>query len=313
VQEVLPRKDYLRLLTEVGFHLKVLGRFDEARGVISKAMEGYDYDKNYRDAAVNSESLAETFLLEGKMREALAAVGAGRNGIQYAELSGDPFRQMPTLLLKGQILHYSGDYDGALAALFVAEEGRRAHSPLRQPIRSLYLLDLLGELDRHEELLEIANRFRPLLDENTATPFTGVFHLFVGQALALRAIGGEDRSLAGEALKLLDTAKCLIDKSKLPHLQPRVPCIRARLLTFLGEFEQAEADLNWALAISEHSRMRVFEIDCHFGFCDLYLSRGEPIVAKRHFDMARDKMAEGSYSRPRHWMEELSARLSSNS
>jgi hypothetical protein len=98
----------------------------------------------------------------------------------------------------------------------------------------------------------------------------------------------------------------------LPHLQPRAPCIRARLLTYLGEFEQAKADLVWSLAVAEHTRMRIFEVDCHLGLCELYLARGELIGAKRHLDEAQHKMAGGSYRRPIKWMEELSAKLSCN-
>jgi tetratricopeptide (TPR) repeat protein len=312
VEEALPRKDYLRLLTEVGFHIKTLGRFAEAREVYCSAIDACDHDSDYEQAAVNSENLAETYLLEGQVREALVALRAGHNDISFAELSLVPFRQMQTLALKGQILHYLGVYDAAEAALFEAEEIRGACCSERQPVRSLYLLDLLGELGRYEELFAIADRFRPLLDESDAKPFTSVFYSFVGQGHALHAIRNGDRSSAAEALKLIDTAKHLINVSMLPHLQPRAPCIRARLLTYLGEFEQAKADLVWSLAVAEHTRMRIFEVDCHLGLCELYLARGELIGAKRHLDEAQHKMAGGSYRRPIKWMEELSAKLSCN-
>jgi tetratricopeptide (TPR) repeat protein/pimeloyl-ACP methyl ester carboxylesterase len=309
VEEALSRKDFLRLLTEVGFHLKQLGRFEEAREVIRSAMHGYDADSEFEQAAVNAESLAETYLYEGDLTEALSALGCGRNGVQYAELSSKPFRRMQTLALRGQILHYAGRMDEAERALLQAESIRAKDCSGRQPIRSLYLLDLLGELGRYEELRRLADLLTLLLDERNAKAFTGGFYLFLGAGLALRVIRGGEGSLADEALEHLTRARRLIDESMLPHLQTRAPCARARLLTTLGRFEDAKNDLAWALSVSEHARLRIFEIDCHVGLCHLYLARDEKSVAASHLAAAQRLMATGSYARPQRWIDDLTKEL----
>jgi tetratricopeptide (TPR) repeat protein len=307
--EALSRVDYLRLLTEVGFHLKVLGRFEEARNVIRSAMESYVIDGNYEDAAVNSESLAETQLLEGHLKEALVALQLGHGGVQFAELSAKPFRRMQTLALTGQIFHYMGLHTEAEAALVEAEEIRMQHCSDRRPVRSLYLLDLLGEIGRYDEMLELSERFRPLLDVRTSKPFTGAFYLFVGQGMALHAMQSNDQTSIEKALQYLDDARQLIDESMLPHLQPRAPCIRARLLTSLGRFEQAKADLHWALAISEHARLKIFQIDCRVGLCHLYQNIGDYSVARTHLEAAKNMIEKSSYQRHRRWVSDMDGKF----
>jgi hypothetical protein len=107
---------------------------------------------------------------------------------------------MQTLALKGQIAHYMGHYGNAEAALLEAEQLRMAHCADRRPVRSLYLLDLLSDLGRYDEMLEVAEHFRPLLDARTSKPFTGAFYLFVGQGLALRAMQRGSQEDADRAL-----------------------------------------------------------------------------------------------------------------
>jgi tetratricopeptide (TPR) repeat protein len=272
-------------------------------------MQAYDTDGNYEQAAVNSESLAETFLYEGNLCEALIAVDLGRGGLPYAELSSNAFRRMQTVALKGQIVHFMGRVEEAEEAFATAEQIRVEQCGTRRPIGSLYLLDLLGEAGRYEELLQLANRFHPLLDSRKAKSFTGGFYLFLGQGLGLRSVREGDLSSAGEALRLLDNARRLIDESMLPHLQARAPCIRARLLTDLGKFEQAKSDLDWALSFSEHARLRIYEIDSLVGFTYLYLRSDDPSTAGTYLERARRVMTHGSYARPKRLMEELTTRI----
>jgi tetratricopeptide (TPR) repeat protein len=306
---VLARDHYLRLLTEVGFHLKVLGRFDEAKAVIYETMKEYDADNNLTDAAVNSENLAEVDLLNGEPKKALVTLQFGREGAPYAELCPDIFRRMQTLALRGQIFLCMARIDEAEKALVEAERLRVEYGPNRQPIRSLYILDLLAEVGRYDELHMIADRFRPLLSEAVAMPFTGAFNLFVGQAHALRAIREGSMSDGALGLELLDVAIKLIDASNLPHLQPRGSCIRARLLTHLREFDRARQDLHTALTISEYARLKLFEADCHLGFCELNLALGEFSAARKSLERARPAIENGGYARPRAWMDVMDGQL----
>jgi tetratricopeptide (TPR) repeat protein len=308
VEEALGHQNYLKLLTEVGFHLKVLGRFGEAKKMIRSAMEAYDKDADYAQAAVNSENLAEAEWLSGNLRDALLVLQSGRGGVPYSEISHDPFRRMQTIALRGQILLGMGRFGDAEAAFAEAEQIRSEHCPTRQPVRSLYILDLLAEIGRYEELFAIIDRFQPLLDEDNAKPFTGMFYMFVGQAHALLAIREENRSAAGEALRLLDDATRLIDASNLPHLQPWAPCIRARLLIHLGENERAKWDLDKALGIAQHAQLRLFVVNCHLGLCDLNLKLGKLPLARAHLEAARPQIANG-YARPQRWMEAMDAAI----
>jgi tetratricopeptide (TPR) repeat protein len=309
VEASLKPEDYGKLLEEVGFHLKVMGRFTEAMRVIRSAMETYDRASDYEHAAVNSENVAEAYLLKGDLNESLVAVGFGHSGVPYAELSGKPFRRMQTFALRGQILLCMGRYQEADLVLAEAEGIRRDHCADRQPVRSLYILDLLAELGRYDELFLTADRFRPLLDEVKARPFTGAFYFFLGQGYAFRAMRDHDASASSKALQLLQDARRLIDASMLPHLQPRAPCVRARLLVEEKKYDQAKADLDWALTIAEHARLKLFEVDCHLGFCQLNLALGRPQAARAHLAKARPQIVGRGYNRPRSWMEQMNAQL----
>ena len=309
VKDILARDEYRQLLTEVGFHLKVLGRFPDAKKAIREAMEAYAEDSDYASAAINSENLAETDLLNGDLSEALTTLQLGRDGKTYSDLSPIPFRSMQTLALRGQILFSMGRYRDAEQALCKAEVIRIEHYPRRQPVRSLYILDLLGELGRYEEVVAIADRFRPLLDEETAQPFTGAFYLFVGQAYAFRVIRDGVSLESEEALRLLDAAIRLLDASNLPHLQTKAPCIRARLLVHLGEYARARHDLDKALNIAEYARLKLYEVDCYLGRCELNLAMGEVAAAKGNLEKVRPFIVDGGYARPRKWMDAMETQV----
>ena len=309
VEEALGSKEYLRLLTEVGFHLKVLGRFDDAVKAIRAAMEGYDRASEFELAAVNSENLAESDLLRGSLTTGFVTLQIGRNGQTYAEMSGKPFRRMQTLALRGQFLFYLGRVEEASQAFFEAEELRVNYCADRQPVRALYILDFLAECGQYEELPAITARFLPLLDENKAKPFTGAFYLFSGQADAMRAIREGSQTFSESARKNLDEAVRLIDGSDLPHLRPWARLARAKLWVFLGDHDKALIDLETALTIAKFSQLRLIEVDCNLGLCNYYLSLNNPDAARTHLELSRPRVVDGDYARPRKWFEAMEAEL----
>jgi nucleoside phosphorylase/tetratricopeptide (TPR) repeat protein len=311
VEEDLGGTDYRKLLEEVGFHLKVLGRFTEAAHVIRSALDAYDAVDDFEHAAINADNLSEAWLLTGRFQQALSDNRLGRDGVPFAELTQDRYRLMQTLCLRGDILLRMGRYDAAEQAFQQAEKIRMEHYPRRQPVRSLYYLDLLADVNRCEELLALADRFRPLLDADKAKPFTGFFYLVEGRALAFQPKDGE-RSRQERALKLFEDARQLIDSSNLPHLMPRPRIEQARLLVQLDEHRQAQTALDTALAISQSSRISLYQCDSHLGLCQLYATQGDLARARDHLHLA-EPMVTAGYGRRRVFFDDLAFRLEAQS
>jgi len=309
VEGALSESDYLQLLTEVGFHLKVLGRFDEAKLVIRSAMDIFAEKGRFREAAINAENLSESDLLNGNLRAALTSVAVGRDGQSFADRSGDPFRRLQTLALRGQIHLYMGNLDLAKADLMKSEELRVEFCSARQPVRSLYILDYFAETGEFDRLKHVAELFRPLLNEVSAKPFTGAFNLFIGQGRAFQAIRTGEPVFAEEALELLELAVQLLEAAELPHLKPWARCVRAKVWVFLGNKDRAKNDLETAMNIARYSRLRLFEVDCHLGFCNYYLAFGDTKLARQHLEAARPAVERGNYRRPRAWMEAMDNKL----
>jgi tetratricopeptide (TPR) repeat protein len=303
VEDQLGEGDYWRLLTEVGFHLKVLGRFDEAKVVIRAAMEIFDKEGRFEEAAKNAENLSECDLLNGNLRSALTSVAFGRNGQSFADMSGDPFRRLQTLALRGQIHLYMGHLDLAKDDLLMSEELRKKHCSDRKPVRSLYLLDYYAETSNFGELEDAADCFRPLLNEVAAKPFTGAFYLFTGQGKAVQVMQAGKRQYIENALDLLEAAVRLLDAADLPHLKPWVRCVRAKLWVFLGVLDRAKVDLETAMNIARYSRLRLFEAECHLGYCNYYVASGETNLARQHIEEARPAITQGSYGRKHAWLK----------
>ncbi len=304
VKDTLGNRSYCKMLEEVGFHLKGVGRFDEAIAVMRRALAEYANEGDFGHATVNSENIGETLGFEGRFTAALPYLDPAT----YADKSGDMFRRMSTLSARGEVLHRMAEYGDAEKAFAEAEDIRERNFPDRFPVRSLYYLDLLSDLRRYEEFEKLAARFRPLLNEDKAKLFAGVYYMFAGCAGTRRIISGMKEDI-GEVLEYLRKAVRLIDESRAQHFQPRTPCIRARLFIHLGRLEEAKADLDKALLISKRGRLVIHEADAHLGLCEWYIRSQLYDQARSEFEAGEPIVRRTNYRRQESWCTQLCTNL----
>jgi len=106
------------LLGEAGFHLRALGRLDEALEPMRAAAEMAAEHGTWKNAATNYGNLSELQLSLGRID---TAVAIAEQSLDYAARSGDAFERLTTRTTLADALHQLGD-EQAAAAHFVEAE-----------------------------------------------------------------------------------------------------------------------------------------------------------------------------------------------
>ena len=84
---------------------------------------------------------------------------------------------------------------------------------------------------------------------------------------------------------------------------------RAALYRVSGNFDQAQRDLEEAMAIAERGSMRLYEADARLEYARLHLATGEGDSARQSLDATRNMIAEMGYHRRDGEVQELEQRL----
>ncbi|MGB0722668.1 MAG: hypothetical protein ACPGU7_09755, partial [Gammaproteobacteria bacterium] len=167
----LSEADQAVVLSWVGFRLRALGRLREALEPMGASVEMTVKQEDWIEAAKNAGNLSELQLTLGEVDAALAS---GRDGVDYADRSGDAFQRMARRTTQADALHQAGEPQAA-AELFQAAERMQAEDQPQYPrlysLRGFRYCDLLlaqgrtGEaLERAGETIKIAERNKWLLD-----------------------------------------------------------------------------------------------------------------------------------------------------
>jgi tetratricopeptide (TPR) repeat protein len=167
----LRESDQAVALNFAGFALRALGRLREAVEPMRANIDMNERLENWRSAAANASNLGELLLMLGDVGEAVAAA---REGVAYADKSGDAFQRMINLSTLADALHQAGDTREAEALFTEAERLQKERQPELPRLYSLpgyRLCDLLLGQGRHAEVaeradyaIEVARRNNWLLD-----------------------------------------------------------------------------------------------------------------------------------------------------
>jgi tetratricopeptide (TPR) repeat protein len=291
------------VLNEAGFHLRALGRLREAAGPMQAGLEAHIAREVWENAARAAGNLSELCVVLGDPDQALAYA---RQGVDFADRSGDAFMRMVNRTYLGDALHQAGRRVEA-AELFAEAEAmqreRQPGYPLLYSVQGYYYCDLLldqGEyaevLRRAAQTIEIARRNRWLLD-------IALDHLSLGQAhlrLALQAGTGAATSPGtgfAQAAEHLDRAVEGLRRAGTQHHLPRGLLARAALRWAMREYARARRDLEEAMEVATRGEMRLFEADGHLEAARLALAEGDRAGARASLDAARALIAQTGYHR----------------
>jgi tetratricopeptide (TPR) repeat protein len=138
-------------------------------------------------------------------------------------------------------------------------------------------------------------------------------HLSLGRAYLLRAQQAsevsEDLGSLEQAAYHLNRAVDGLRQSGNQDEVPRGLLARAALHRVQGQYDDAQRDLEEALAIATRSSMRPYEADCHLEYARLHLAQGQKAQARRHLDEARAMIEEMGYHRRDEEVAALEGRL----
>jgi tetratricopeptide (TPR) repeat protein len=191
-------------LNLAGYALRALGRLREAVEPIHAAVRLYSArqepsEYSWRQAALNASNLSELLQTLGDVGRAVAAA---REGIVYADKSGDAFWRMCSHITLADALHQAGDVREAEALFAEADRlqtERQPELPRLYSLQGYRLCDLLLAQGRHVEVAERATTTLGWYEQLEAGSLLtrALDRLSLGRAahLAWRAAGGAAASV----------------------------------------------------------------------------------------------------------------------
>lgn len=315
------------VLHQAGLYLLALGRLGEAIEPLHTSLELDIKRGDWKGAAISASTLSELTLLLG---DVLRAVAFGKQSIELANSSDDPFQKIARRTTWADALHQAGRPEESAAAFREAEVMQMEQQPdfpRLSSLNSYHYCDLLmtsakpddGQigltanpkaakrfrelLERGEYALRIAEENRWLLDIALAKITLGRAHL----SLAFTVAHVKDRhSRRARAAEHLNWAVNGVRQSGNEDHLPRALLARAAFRRLSSDFPGAAVDLAEVLEIAERGPMRLFECDAHLELARLCRDQEQLDEARRHVERARELVEQTGYGRRAREVEYLS-------
>ena len=285
------------VLNEVGINLRAVGRLGEAVEAMRAALEAYEAQKDWQNAAWSAGNLGELYSTMGELAEALRFT---KQAVERADRSEEEFGRLRRRAQLGDTLHLLGRVQEAEAAFAEAEaiqRARQSEAPLLYQVEGFWYCDLLLTRGKHEAVLERATQTLVwAADAKLSLPAFALDHLSLGRAhmMKAQAEGGRDFSRAAGCLD--ESVRRLHDAGRQDQL-PRGLLARAELRRMTKDHAGAHRDLDEVMTIAERGGMRRYEADCHLGYARLAMAEEDRTTAREHLDTAKRMIQEMGYRR----------------
>jgi tetratricopeptide (TPR) repeat protein len=269
------------MLSSAGFTLRGLGRLADAVVAIQAAAEGYVKLEDAANAATAYGNLSEGFLTVGRVAD---AIGAARKAIEFADKTGDPYRQVVARSQLGDALSQAGDV--LLAEEFFAEAERmqrecQPDAPILYSVRGYEYCDLLLDRGQTTEVIRRASQTLLLHEQRRWLLDIGLDHLSLGRAVAAGA----------ESVRHINEAEDYLRRAGTLPLLPLVLLAKG-----------TDRDLEEVCRIATRSGMRLHLTDYH-------LAMARKTGERKHLDEAARLIEETGYHRRDGELAELKARF----
>ena len=309
--------DVAVILNNAGGTLRALGRLREAAEPMEACLS-YDVEnenKKWEYAPVAAGILSETYLTLGDVK---GAVEYGRRSVEYADKSGNVFRQFKSKYrLANSFLH-------AGKILEAEKEFKKAETLLKQfypqlrftfSVEGFWFCDLLleqGQLSQVEErgqysLKEYSQKNKVLLDIALDKLSLGKAELTELRIGKLEGKGAE--KCLKEAKRWLDEAVDGLRKAGTQHHIPRGLLSRAGYYRFQRSWERARGDLEEVREIAERGEMKLHLADYHLESARVCLNEGRKGDAKGHYEEAKALIEECGYHRRDEELKDIEGRM----
>lgn len=326
----LSEADQAWLLNLAAFRLRALGRLNEALEPMRAGLERAIRQEDWENAAIYASNLSE---LELTLGQVVDAVRDGEQSVEFADRSGNAFRQMARRTTLANILHQQGNRQSALDRFREAEAmqaQRQPTYPLLYSLRGFRYCDLLLAAVEHAAWQrQLASAFWPgvgrdegleacqaveqrgmqalkiVLNGSRSLLDIALNHLTLGRAALFRAVlnssaSGDQQATITQATQELTAAVDGFRTAGQQDYVPRALLPRAWLHAIKGDPTAARADLDEAWQIASRGGMRLHMADIHLHRARLFRDRAE-------LQKARVLIEECGYGRRREELADAEA------
>lgn len=298
------------VLSSAGFRLGALGRLAEAVEPMQASLGSNVAREAWGQAAIDANNLSDLYQTMGDLRQAHAYA---RQGVEFADESGDEFQPFIARATLAAALHQAGRIAEAEALLLEAEElqkERQPKYPFLYSLRGYQLCNLLIDQGKYQDVRDRAEKTLEWVLPSGWLLDIALDHLSLGRAHLAEAQTQGTGEFA-QAAKHLDQAVDGLRQAGVLQYLPRGLLARAALHWEQGYVEQARRDLDEAMTIAERGGMALYRADAHLEFARLYLAMGEEPKARDHLATAKEMIGRMEYHRRDGEVAELEERLGS--
>ncbi|MGE5340147.1 MAG: SEFIR domain-containing protein [Candidatus Omnitrophota bacterium] len=285
------------MLNWAAFGLRAVGRLEEAIEPFRAGLEDRIKQENWEDAARRASNLSQMTLTLGRIAD---AVSYGRQGVRYADQSGDDFLKEVLTAILADALHQSGEFEEAKTLFREAEaiqKKRQPECPFLNSLQGFQFCDLLLSQGPIMAAIERANFALIIAKINNWLLDISLNQLILGRACMARALEMQDAEDVAKADRYFNQAMDGLRKAGDQIYLPRGLLARAAFYRIQKMFPNAWDDLNEAREIAELGSMKLHLADYHLEAGRYCRDEGKNDEAAGHFTTAKTMIDQMGYHR----------------
>lgn len=308
VEEGLADSDKGHVMNQAGMCLMYLGRLKEAAQALLASLRLEVTLNDVQAASPTASNLSNLFMISGDLRQALHYA---RQALEME--SRTPNRLFPELAwwCAAGSFFQMGRMPEAEAHFRKAEEIQKQNSPHWPILLSfsgflygnflLALGDYRRARNRAKQMLQYAQKHRIVRD-------MALSNLLLGRSLVVDFQSQGKADLKQAASHLTSAAEGL-RQAGTPTYLPLALLARAELRRIQGQYEEAQTDLDEAMAIAGRGDMKLYLADAHLEYAQLYLDQGKTDKARESLATAKAMIEEMGYHRRDQEVQAIERRL----
>lgn len=285
-----------RLLSQVGYCLRALGRLLEAIEPMKLGMEYLISLENWFDAADSAGNLSRIYLPFGAVNDALVYA---QRGVELADNSQVVYQRVDKRTILGDALHQAGQFEDARMIFKEAETIQRNDNqelPFLYSFAGIRYCDLLLSLGNYEEVkFRAENAIRLVQQSSQILLDFSLNKVCLAQAVLLRQESNDDNIECAEP-HFNEAVEGLRKAGRQDYL-PHGLLERAKLYCVKGDFRLAERDINEAFSISIRGDMGLNLCNAHIGYTQMRFMQNDRESAKRSLIKAKELARKMGYCR----------------